>query len=347
MFDSFLNAETNIFLLIGALLVGLIIIIWGGDKFVDSSIWIAVKTKMPKMLIGATLVSIGTTLPEMFASYTAASGGSTDLAIGNSLGSIMCNTAMVLSITLIFASGVVNRKQFLPKFIILMSSVVLTLAFALTEFISLWQCILLFAIGIGYLVYNVVGAIIDSKKSVGNVELNEQLDNSEQDDDEYEQYKDKKSWVMILLFVLGAAGIAVGANLMVSSVSGLCTQIGMSQSVIALTVVAIGTSLPELVTTLTSLKKSSADLSLGNVLGANVLNATLIVGGSGLFTSGLTLGSSSFVTTIVTVSVIIVVLLVLAIPVLAKQRTYRWQGITCLSIYLAYTAYLVSQVMVV
>lgn len=341
MFDSFLNAESNIFLLIGALIVGFVIIIWGGDKFVDSAIWIAVKTKMPKMLIGATLVSIGTTLPELFTSYTAAAGGSSAIAIGNSLGSIMCNTALILSLTLIFASGVVNVKQFLPKMIILVVSVVLTLIFALTSYVSLWQCIVLFVIGIIYFAYNIIDAVRDSKKPTGDIDIDV---DSTAEDDEYEQYSAKKPWLMIAFFVLGAASIAIGANLMVSSVSGMCSQLGMNESVIALTVVAIGTSLPELVTTLTSLKKSSADLSIGNVLGANVLNATFVVGGSGLFAGGLTLESGTYLTTIVSIVLILAVLAILSVPILVKKRTFRWQGIACASLYVGYTIFLISQV---
>ncbi len=341
MFDSFLNADSNIFLLIGALIVGFVVIIWGGDKFVDSAIWIAVKTKMPKMLIGATLVSIGTTLPELFTSYTAAAGGSSAIAIGNSLGSIMCNTALILSLTLIFASGAVNIKQFLPKVIILTLSVVLTLIFSIAGYVSLWQCIVLFAIGIIYFAYNIVDAVRDSKKPTGDINVD--VDTSAEDD-EYEQYSSKKPWLMILFFVLGAAGIAIGANLMVSSVSGMCAQLGMNESVIALTVVAIGTSLPELVTTLTSLKKSSADLSIGNVLGANVLNATFVVGGSGLFAGGLTLESGTYLTTIVSMGLILVVLAVLSLPILIKKRTFRWQGIVCASLYVGYTIFLITQV---
>lgn len=181
MFDSFLNAESNIFLLIGALIVGFVIIIWGGDKFVDSAIWIAVKTKMPKMLIGATLVSIGTTLPELFTSYTAAAGGSSAIAIGNSLGSIMCNTALILSLTLIFASGAVNVKQFLPKVIILTLSVILTLVFSIAGYVTVWQCIILLVIGFIYFVYNIVDAVRDSKKPTGDIDID--VDTTAEDDE--------------------------------------------------------------------------------------------------------------------------------------------------------------------
>ncbi len=346
MFDNFLNADSSAFLLIGALIVGFVVIIWGGDKFVDSSIWIAVKTKMPKMLIGATLVSIGTTLPELFTSYTAAAGGSTAIAIGNSLGSIICNTALILSITLIFASGVVNVKQFLPKVLMLSLSIILTLIFVLAGVVEIWQCFVLLSIGVIYFVYNIIDAIRDSRRP-DNVALEDSKIHDLEEDDEYDQYASKKAWVMIILFVVGAACIAVGANLMVASVSGLCAQWGMSESVIALTVVAIGTSLPELVTTITSIKKSSADLSLGNVLGANVMNATFVVGGSGLFAGGLTLESGSYTTTLVSIFLILAVIAVLSLPILIKKRTFRWQGIVCASLYVAYTAFLITQIAVV
>lgn len=341
MFDGFLNADSDIFLLIGALIVGFIVIIIGGDKFVDSAIWIAVKTKMPKMLIGATLVSVGTTLPEMFASFTAASQGETSIAIGNGLGSILCNSALVLAITLSARPGNVSRKSFYPKFSILMVAVVLALVFALNGVIELWQCIILFSLAIVYLVYNVIDAKRQSKQ-VGDIAVDQQ-------EDEYDKYNNKKAWVMILLFVLGTAGIAVGANLLVSSVKGICAQLGVSEAVIALTVVAIGTSLPELVTALTSIKKNSADISIGNILGANVINATLLMGVCGFFPDkatgqlGLFLPPADFVTTLVTIGGIVAVWLLIGLPILIKQKTYRYQGIISLVMYAGYVTYLMFQ----
>jgi len=335
MFDGFLNGESNLFLLIGALVVGMVLIIFGGDKFVDSAIWMAVKLKVPQMLIGATLVSIGTTLPELFTSYTASAQGEIDIAVGNAFGSIMCNTSLILALSLTFSPTAVSRKEFTPKFAILVGSVVLLLIFSLNGLISVWQCAVLLAICVGFFVYNVLAAKKASKR------LETDVSDGSQD---YSEYLNKKTWLMILFFVLGAAGIAVGANLLVSSVKGICVKLGVSEAVIALTVVALGTSLPELVTTLTSLKKNSTEISLGNVIGANILNATLITGGSGLISGkGLVIAESEFWTTVVTVVFIIVVLAVVGVPVLFKKRTYRFQGIACLVIYAGYVGFLIYQ----
>ncbi|MCM1043424.1 MAG: sodium:calcium antiporter [Corallococcus sp.] len=346
MFDAFLNGESNVFLLIGALIVGMMLIIFGGDKFVDSAIWIAVKTKMPKMLIGATLVSLGTTLPELFTSYTASASGGTAIAVGNAFGSIMCNTSLVLAITMTASPAKVGRKEFMPKYLILLGSVVLLLVFSIFGEVKLWQCIVLIVICVGYFAYNIATALRDNKRQSNMQSVECELspeEASNKDDDEYAKYADKKAWLMILLFVLGAAGIAVGANLMVSSVSGLCTKLGVSQAVIALMVVAIGTSLPELVTALTSLKKNNTEISLGNVIGANILNATLITGGSGCISGGLKILPEEMLTTVVTVAFILAVLAIVGLPVIIKKRTYRAQGISCLVIYGGYIGFLIYQ----
>ncbi len=346
MFDAFINSDSNIFLLIGALIVGFVLIIFGGDKFVDSAIWMAVKTKIPQMLIGATLVSIGTTLPELFTSYTAAAQGQSAMAVGNALGSIMCNTSLILAITLAANPSPVGRRQFVPKFAILAVTVVMLFIFALSGEVNVWQSAVLTAVCAGYFAYNIISAVRQSKQPAGGVLTEDSAQSASDSKDEYAEYHKKKTWVMILFFVLGAAGIAVGAQLMVASVSGICAKAGVSEGVISLTVVALGTSLPELVTALTSLKKNSAEISMGNILGANILNATLITGGSGLIAGGLKVSADDMLSVIVTVAAIMALLILIGVPVIAKKKTYRFQGITMLGIYAAYVGFLVYRLIV-
>jgi cation:H+ antiporter len=337
MFSQFLNADSSIWLLIGGVIVGFILIIFGGDKFVDSAIWMAVKTKIPQMIIGATIVSIGTTLPELFTSFTAAAAGEVAISVGNAFGSILCNTALILAISLIASPTDVNRRQFTPKYIILAVSVLLLLFFSLNGTVAIWQSIIMVAIFLGYMAYNIISAAKQMK--LVKADLGEECEQSA--DNELAKYHDKKAWVMITLFVVGAVAIAAGANFLVDSVSGLCAKYGVPTDVIALTVVAFGTSLPELVTALTSLKKNSTEISLGNILGANVLNATIITGGSGIIGGGLII--TDVVTMVVTCILIIAVLVVLGVPILLKKRTFRYQGITMMACYLAYLGFLIQQ----
>lgn len=360
MFDFILNAESNIAVLIAGLVVGMVLIIFGGDKFVDSAIWVAVKTKIPQMIIGATIVSIGTTLPELFTSYLAAGAGETSIAVGNVFGSLVSNTALVLGISLAVNPSNIDRKGFTPKYIILIVSVLFLIFFALDSEISIWQSIVLVVLFVGYFAYSIIDAVkkmkAPAKTDLGLKERGVEKDgtiyesefiaessqkDTQAEDAEFVKYNSKKSWVMILFFILGAAAIAIGADFLVNSVSGICEKVGVPKDVIALTIVGLGTSLPELVTTITSLKKNSTEIAVGNIIGANIINTTLIVGGSGLIAGGLMI--ENLTTIMVSVVLLFVVLLVVGVPILVKKRTYRYQGITCLALYGVYLGFLVFQ----
>lgn len=332
MFDFF-NVNSNTILLLAVVIVAFVLIIYGGNFFVDSAIWMAKVTHIPSMIIGATIVSIGTTLPEVFTSFMAAGMGQTTMSVGNALGSILCNFALIFGITLCAYSTFVDKSQFIQKFVILSFSIVLLIVFALDSNIALWEGIILFAIFALFMTLNIVDAV----KKMKNGE-----DKTEIEDDE-DDYKSKKPFVMIALFFVGAAGIAFGANLMIDSVSALALQAGISEQVISLTVVALGTSLPELVTTITSIKKNNTEISMGNILGANVLNSTLILGGSTLIAGGIAIPANDMVSLMVSFGIIASLIAVLAIPVLTKSKTFKWQGIVFESLYVLYLLFLVLQ----
>ncbi|MEG1706908.1 MAG: hypothetical protein RR291_05390, partial [Clostridia bacterium] len=211
--------------------------------------------------------------------------------------------------------------------------------------INIWQSVVLVALFVIYMTYNVVSAIKEMKANK-RLELlpvdvqKEELSKEHQ----FDAYLEKKSWLMIALFFVGAAAIAVGANLMVSTVSGICGKLNISEQIVSLTVVALGTSLPELVTALTSLKKNSTAISMGNVIGANILNGTIITGGSGLIAGGIIILEQDFASLMVTIAGVAVIMLIVCLPILFKQKTYRWQGISCLAIYGAYLAYSIASV---
>ncbi len=336
MFDLFTSQSAWILIFLGVA-AGFVLIIFGGDFFVDSAVWLAEITRIPKMIIGATVVSIGTTLPEIFVSFTAAAQGQTAMAIGNAAGSIFCNLALILGLTLAFKSAVIDKKEFLPKFIIFAASSLLLLIFALNKRIGAAESSVLVGVFLLFMFLNVFSA----KKRMKEREL---LSSPSEQADTTEPQKKKKPWIMVMLLIAGAAGIAVGANLLIDSVSAAAAKLSVSEQIISLTVVALGTSLPELITALTSLKKSNAEISMGNILGANILNATLITGGSGLIAGGLTVAAGDFLPLMLSIGLALAAAATLIIPVLAKGRTYRAQGVVMMCLYFAYTAYMIMNI---
>lgn len=323
--------------------LGFVLIIKGGDIFVDGAVEIATATKIPSLLIGATIVSIGTTLPEVTVSYIAAFAGDASLAVGNSVGSMICNVALILGVALTFATAVLDKKSFITKiaFVFLVTVMTTVFIFDLTmsplEMISL---LVIFFIFIGVNVYEAIQKSKEAKKKEAQLLRVQE-----------EKISAKAMLISILKLFVGGVGIYFGAQFLVNNVSAIATDyLGISTAVVGFTVVALGTSLPELSTALTAVKKNNIDISIGNVMGANVINASLIVGGSGLVASRnsgytLLLDASQMNIIIAGVLSLLVAVVVLVVPIVAKSRTYKAQGISLLAIYFAYLAYILSTVL--
>lgn len=324
----------EIFLAVLLFVVGLLLIIKGGDWFVDGAIWVAKKTGIPSLIIGATVVSIGTTIPEICVSIISVIKGITnpalatslnEMAVGNAVGSMLCNIALILALVICVRPPMAEKNGFRSKAIYLAVVTALLVVFAVTnQGINVIEGAVLLALFIGFIVMNVLEAKSALKK--GLVE-----------EKELSEGKEQKPYVMILKLILGAACIGVGANLLVDNGQKLAEAIGIPTQIVAVTFVAIGTSLPELVTAITSLRKKDSNIGLGNIIGANIINSTLllglasVIGGSGL--------PIDFVTRTVAVYVLLGITLVLLIPPFIKQKTYRWQGIVLLAAYLGFMAY--------
>ena len=288
-------------------IVGLLCLIKGGDWFVDGATGIARRFKVPELLIGATVVSIGTTLPEVMVSTTSAMTGHGEIAYGNAIGSVICNAALIAAITIAVRPGKVDPKSLrVPVLFFFVAAA-------------------LYA-GVAYMVCNVL--------AMKNAPAPE--------DDEDEPEKEMSFAKEIGLLILGAALIAVGANLLVDNGTLIAQALGVPESVIALTFVALGTSLPELVTAITSLAKGHGSLSLGNVIGANVFNLVLVSGMS-ITVSPFSIPQNSTImginsSLVMDLPVMFVVMLLLTVPALLKGRLSRWQGVLLLCIYAAFCA---------
>ncbi|MCD8370215.1 MAG: calcium/sodium antiporter [Clostridiales bacterium] len=295
----------------------------GGDWFVDGSTGIARRFHLPELLIGATVVSIGTTLPEVMVSTTSALTGHSEIAYGNAIGSVICNTALISAITIAAKPGVIDRKS--------LQTPVLFFFLAAILYVGVAYRYGYFGRGIGivllviFVIYMVV--TIWQMKKHPTPEMPE----------ETESGTEKTLTVDIGLLVIGAVLIAIGANLLVENGTLLAQAIGVPESVIALTFVALGTSLPELVTAITSLLKGHGALSLGNVIGANLFNLVLVSGVS-ITLSPFWIPQNSMLfgrnaSLVLDLPVMFVVMLLMTVPTLVRGRLYRLQGLLLLMIY--------------
>ena len=307
-------------------IVGLVCLIKGGDWFVDGASAMARKFHLPELLIGATVVSIGTTLPEVMVSTMSALSGHGEIAYGNAIGSVICNTALIAAITIAVKPGPADPKTLrIPvAFFYIAAAIYCVAAYAMGRFTRTMGLIML-AVFAAYMVVNV--------RSMKSGAAAAQSDDKEDEPSEEDVPMPK----ILLLLVLGAALIAVGANLLVENGTLIAQALGVPESVIALTFVALGTSLPELVTAITSLAKGHGALSLGNVIGANVFNLVLVSGVSVTLAPFVVPQSAVFMghnsSLVLESPVMLLVMSILTIPTLLRGKLTRAQGILLLLIY--------------
>ena len=309
--------------------VGLVLLIKGGDWFVDGASSIAHRFHIPEILIGATVVSIGTTLPEVMVSATSALEGHGEIAYGNAIGSIICNTSLIAALTVAIRPSAIKRKSLILPLVFFYAAAIFYSVIAYTTgFFSRIVGIILLAMFVAYMLISVFQAKNDM--------------NSAKDESEDEETKSNSLLLDIVFLVLGAACIAVGARLLVDNGTIIAEKLGVPESVIALTFVALGTSLPELVTAITSLAKGHGALSLGNIIGANMFNLVLVSGVS-VVLAPFSVPASKLVggmnaSLVIDIPVMIGVMSLLVIPALIRQKLSRVQGIILLAVYALYCA---------
>lgn len=323
------------FLMYFLFVVGIVLIVKGGDWFVDGAVWVAEVTRIPKFIIGATIISVATTLPEIIVStiaaieghgilvsgvgnYIAASQDKVGMAIGNGIGSVICNTAMILAISIMFMPIAVDRKDFAHKSFLLIAAMLALFAFSLSGSFSIAGGLVLLAIFAVYIAENIRSAKGNTTENAGE-----------------RPSTDKKSVIMnIEKVVVGAAGIVIGSQLLVNNGSKIAASLGVSEAIIGVTIVAVGTSLPEFVTAITAIVKKQTDMSVGNVIGANVIDTTLILAVCSFIYGGKLPVSAQNI--YLDFPIAIIVSLIAAVPTVIKKKFSRWQGVLMLIIYIAY-----------
>ena len=299
--------------------LGLVLIIKGGDWFVDAAGWIAEVSGIPRFIVGATIVSVATTLPELLVSSIAASKGQAEMAIGNAIGSVTVNTALIMALSMVFLPVTLKRKDYLFKSVLLMGAVALLWALCGDGTLPVARGVVMFAIFALFIWENIRAAKRQDEYST---------------DEKPEKPTRQTVLKNIALFVLGAAGIVIGSDLLVDNGTLLAQRLGVPENVVALTAVAIGTSLPELVTAITSIIKKEASLSVGNVIGANLIDTALILPVCSVISGGTLNVAASTVR--IDMPVCLAVTMIALIPALISQRFRRWQGVVLIALYAAY-----------
>ena len=308
--------------------VGLLFLIKGGDWFVDGATGIARRFHLPELLIGATVVSIGTTLPEVMVSATSALSGHGEIAYGNAIGSVICNTALIAAITLAVRPGRIDPKSLRTPvaFFFLAALFYAGIAYT-TGYFSRAIGLILLALFVIYM-FTTVRQMTSKPAGAAPAETAAETEPLSRE---------------LIRLVVGAILIAIGANLLVDNGTLIAQGLGVPESVIALTFVALGTSLPELVTAITSLVKGHSALSLGNIVGANLFNLVLVSGIS-VTLAPFSIPQSSLIaghnaSLVMDIPVMFAVMLLLTVPALARGgKLSRVQGIVLLVIYAAFCA---------
>lgn len=249
------------------ILIGFVLLIKGADLFIKASISIAEKFNLSKMLIGLSIVAIGTSLPEIFITITSSLEGYSDLIIGNSVGSCICNFLLVIGITSLIRDIKLDKTTIKIHFTIEIFIILLLLYFGNSNDIGKIQGIILILCAIFYVVYT----IYEEKQ-------NKELDKELIKEVENIELKENSIIIIILYIVLGLLGLKFGSDFVVNNATLIANNLGFSESFIGITIIAVGTALPEIITGIISAKKNENELFLGNIVGSNIINLTLLIG---------------------------------------------------------------------
>lgn len=293
-------------------IMGLVMIALGGDSFVGFALGLAKKLRLPPAVVGATVVSAGTTLPEIIVSSTAAISGSGELAIGNALGSVICNCALIggLGALLLPAKGI-NRADLLKRlFFFLLAACFIAFSAARAQALGVGLGIILLSIFVIYVLCSSPAAKTGEAEASGD-----------------------RTELIVVGLIVGAASLYIGSHLLVDNAVLLAQKIGVGQKAIALTFIALGTSVPELATTICAVRKKESSLGLGNIVGASILNLLLVIGIPCIIAPmGVRAGDMR------DLGIAAAAMCALTAVPLITGKTYRLQGAVLISAYLAYCA---------
>ncbi len=314
--------------------VGIVLIVKGGDFFVDSASYIAEISGIPKFIVGATIVSLATTMPEMLVSVMASiqgarlgdtveAAGKYSMAVGNAIGSVTANTGIILSIAVLFMTIAVTRKKYLVKSLLLIAAVTTVWLGCLSGKLSIVASIILLIVFAIFVAENIKSAKDDLS-----------------DSSDRPKFVKKDFAIKLILFAAGAVMLVIGSDLLVDHGTPIAQFLKVPDGIIAVTMIAIGTSLPELVTTVTAIIKKQSSLSAGNIIGANIIDLTLILPLSSLVSGGkLTIDSQGLA---YDMPACLIITLIAMLPTIITEKFHKWQGVLMLIAYCAYLYLIIS-----
>lgn len=305
------------------LIAGLALLVISGEALVKGAVGFALKFKVSTLVIGVTIVSAGTSAPELFVSIEAALKGHPEIAVGNVLGSNIANIALILGLTaLIFPIRVQMASVRLDWPVMMLASVLLFL-FTLNDYIGIMEGIFLFLM---LIVYSFV-LFYSSRKNNATEEASSEIG---------EAIKMQALWKALLFLLMGIGGLVLGSNLLLKGAIGVASGLGISERVIGLTVVAFGTSVPELVTSCVAAFRKQPDIALGNIIGSNIFNICMILGITAMIKE-IPVPAAIFRTDML---VVIGVSFIIFPLMLLGYKLNRWKGLFLFSCYISYVLYL-------
>lgn len=304
-------------------IIGLLIITKAGDIFIDAATWIANALNIPNFVVGATIVALATTLPEMVISLLSAHQGITEMAVGNAIGSVTVNTALVMALAFLFMNVKPNRNNIIIQSLILIAVTITTFLGSITGTLQVMPSLIAFFLFVMFIIWNIkIGRKEEYEKHVKQKQINR-----------------KDLCIQIGKFIFSFLMIYLGSRILILSSTELARIVGVSDRVISVTLVAIGTSLPELTTTIIAIKKHNTELSIGNIVGANVIDIALVLPLCSLIS-----GSPIAVnreTIALDFPVCLAAILIALLPCLIKEKGSKLQGISLLAVYAFYVSRLV------
>lgn len=328
--------------------IGLILICKGGDWFVAAASKLSEIFGIPKYVIGATIVSFATTMPEIIVSVAAALKGHSVMAIGNAIGSVSANTGIILALSLFFLPVAIEREEYLLKTCLYLGTLVLLLISFKDRIFDSTDCLLLLLAGILFLTENLKNAIYGKEDAVNkrkkvNKPLYKKIESKKTGKKQKKATKKWKVegrgiWKTFFWFCIGAICIVTGSELLVQSACKIAEMLHISEDIISVTIVAMGTSLPELVTTITAIIKKESSLSVGNIVGANMIDSAFILPICTLI-SGEKLPVSSQMEQI-DMPLCIIVSMCALLPMLIRKKIKRRDGVIVFCIYAGYLFYI-------
>lgn len=310
------------------ILIGVVVVLWGADRLTEGAVGVAERLRIPQFVIGLTIVAIGTSMPEFCVSLVSALKGTADLAVGNVVGSNIFNSLLIVGITAMVAPMTILKSTVRLDIPFALLASVMLAAFCYDGELTRLDAGILFGL---FLVFMFI--------TLQHAKRGEKKEESEENEDVKEREQAMPVWKMVALILVGLACLVLGSNVFVDGATKVAAALGVSDAVIGLTVVAMGTSMPELATSVVAARKGNSGIAIGNVLGSNVFNILLVIGLTGVINPMHIQGI-----TWIDLSMLILSMVLLLLFSYTKYTIARWEGAVLTILFAGYMTWVVINV---